>query len=112
MHHRCITQEVLHKILVSPHLLDKSPLRVYAIACRHDLEEEAKIAVRYTLDTNLLDAPLLEDLRQIDAYSCLQLLTLHKRHFQAAQSLIKMTGAYSAIALLSVWMGLQSGGSC
>lgn len=82
---------VLRKVLVSPHFLDTSPLRVYAIACRHDLEEEAKIAARYTLNTNLLDAPLSEDLRHINAYSYHQLLTLHRRRSQAAQDLIRMT---------------------
>lgn len=82
---------VLRKILVSPLFLEMSPLRVYAIACRHDLEEEAKIAARYTLNTNLLDAPLSEDLRHINAYSYHQLLTLHRRRSQAAQALIKMT---------------------
>ena len=112
MHHRFIAQDVLDRILVSPHLLEMSHLCVYAIACRHDLEEEAKIAARYALSTNLLDAPLSEDLRHIDAYSYHQLLT---RHFQAAQGLIKVTArsdACSAMALLSMWMGHQSGDSC
>ena len=103
---------VLRKMLVSPHFLEMSPLRIYAIACQHDLEEEAKIAARYTLNANLLDAPLSEDLRHINAYSYHQLLT---RLFQAAQGLIKVTArpdACSAMALLSMWMGHQSGGSC
>ena len=82
---------VLRKILVSPHSLEISPLHVYAIACLHDLEEEAKIAARYTLNTNLLDTPLSEDLRHINAYSYHQLLTLHRRRSQAAQALIRMT---------------------
>ena len=81
----------LRKILVSPHFLEISPLRVYAIACRHDLEDEAKIAAKYTLNTNLLDAPLSKDLRHINAYSYHQLLTLHRRRSQAAQALIRVT---------------------
>ena len=106
------TIAVLRKVLVSPHLLEMSPLRVYAITCRHDLEEEAKIVARYALNTKLLDAPLSEDLRHVDAYSYHQLLT---RHFQAAQGLIKVTArsdACSAMALLSMWMGHQNGGLC
>ena len=43
MRHLCIAQDTCF-----PPLLEISPLRVYAIACRHDLEE-AKIAARYTL---------------------------------------------------------------
>ena len=95
-----------------PHLLEMSHLCIYAIACQHDLEEEARIAVSYALHTNLLDVPLSEHLRHIDAYSYHQLLMLHRCHFQGVQAPIKMTDTYSAMALLSMWMRHQSGSSC
>jgi BTB/POZ domain len=80
----------LRHILLSPTFLHTSPVRVYAIACRFELDEEAKIASRYTLNVNLLDVSLDgasdgapegvgEDLKWITAFHYHQLMVLHKR---------------------------------
>jgi BTB/POZ domain len=75
----------LRAILVSPAFLEKAPVRVFAIASRFDLEEEAKIASKHTLRVRVLDGPLCEDLRHISAYSYHRLLELHRRRGEAAR---------------------------
>ncbi|KAF9501353.1 hypothetical protein BDN71DRAFT_1585085 [Pleurotus eryngii] len=77
----------LRKLLVSPHSLQSQPVRVFAIACRFDLDDEAKTASRYTLRVNVLDCPLSDDLKHISADSYHQLLDLHRRRPRTAQEL-------------------------
>ncbi|KAG6853136.1 hypothetical protein C0991_006616 [Blastosporella zonata] len=80
----------LRKLLVSPHFIKSDPTRVYAIASRFELEEEARIASKYTLDVQILDASLSDDLKHITAYSYHRLLDLHHRRAQAAVALLKI----------------------
>jgi hypothetical protein len=80
----------LRKLLVTPHFLESSPTRVFAIASRYELEPEAQIASRYTLSVNVLDCPLSDDLKHISAYSYHRLLDLHRRRADAAQGLLKV----------------------
>lgn len=75
----------LRVLLVSPAFLETEPVRVFAIASRFDLEEEAKIASKYTLRVRVLDVPLCEDLRHISAYSYHRLLELHRKRGEAAR---------------------------
>jgi len=75
----------LRVLLVSPAFLETAPVRVFAIASRFDLEEEAKLASKHTLRVQVLDAPLCEDLRHISAYSYHRLLDLHRRRGDAAR---------------------------
>ncbi|KAJ3572101.1 hypothetical protein NP233_g3304 [Leucocoprinus birnbaumii] len=81
--------EVLRGMLVSQRYLVENPLRVYGIATSFDLEDEAKIASRYTLNINLLDAPLCDEMRHISAYSYQKLINLHRTRAKAASELIK-----------------------
>lgn len=78
----------LRRMLVTPRFLESSPTRVFAIAARFDLDEEAKIASRQTLTLNLLDTPLSDDLKHISAYSYHQLLSLHRQRSKAAADLL------------------------
>lgn len=78
----------LRTLLVAPRFLEADPLRVYAIACRFDLEDEARIASRHTLHVNVLDAPLTDDLKFISAFQYRQLLNLHRRRAAAALELL------------------------
>lgn len=80
----------LRKLLVQPHFIKTSPTRVYAIACRYDLEHEAKFASSFTLGSNILDSPLSDDLKYITAFSYHRLLDLHRRRALAAQALLKI----------------------
>src|SRR5258708_27749785 len=75
----------LRMLLVSPAFLETEPVRVFAIASRFDLEEEAKIASKHTLRVRVLDVPLCEDLRHISAHSYYRLLELHQRREEAAR---------------------------
>jgi len=80
----------LRKILVTPQFLQTSPARVYAIASRYELEAEAQLASRYTLNIHILDCPLSDDLKHITAHSYHRLLDLHRRRADAAQKLLKI----------------------
>ena len=80
----------LRKQLISPHFLQISPIRVYALACRYELDEEMKIASRYTLGINILDTPPMEDLKYISGYSYHRLLNFHRQRSKAAQNLLQI----------------------
>lgn len=80
----------LRKHLVIPSFLETSPTRVFAIASRFELEEEAQLASKYTLNINVLDCPLSDDLKHISAHSYCRLLGLHKRRAEAAQALLRI----------------------
>ncbi|KAG6907320.1 hypothetical protein DXG01_009439 [Tephrocybe rancida] len=82
--------DVLRKILVSPRFTKLDPTRVYAIASRFELEDEACVAAKCTLNFQVLDAPLSDDLKFITAHSYHRLLALHRRHAQAAIALLKI----------------------
>ena len=77
-------------LISTPHFLQMSPIRVYALACRYGLDEEMKIASRYTLSIDMLDAPPLDDLKYITGYSYHRLLNFHRQQSKAAQNLIQI----------------------
>jgi len=81
--------ENLKTLLISPCFLEFFPLRVYAIACRYEFEEEARVASRYTLHENILDGQLSDDLKYITAYSYHRLLELHRHRARDAQDLLR-----------------------
>jgi len=83
-----VAVETLRRLLVAPRFVEAFPIRVYAIASRYELEEEAKVASRYTLMVNILDCPLHEDLKHITAYSYHRLLDLHRRRSKDAQGVL------------------------
>lgn len=80
----------LRALLVSVRFLRSSPIRVYAIACRYGLDEEARLASRHTLSVNLFDGTPSRDLRYITAYEYHQLLSLHKNRSSAAIALLQI----------------------
>lgn len=81
---------VVRRNLVSPVFLSREPLRVFAIACRFGLQEEACEASRATLRITLLDAPLCDELRYVSAYDYHRLLTLHRSRASAARGLLSL----------------------
>jgi len=82
----------LSSLLVSSQFMDANPTRVYAIACRYDLEEVAKLASRSTLSMDILEKGCPpEDLKNITAYSYHRLLEFHRARSQAAQDLVKVS---------------------
>ena len=81
--------QTLRRLLVSPVFLEKEPTRVYAIASRYDLEEEARIASSYTLRINILDCPLSDELKHITAWSYHRLLLLHRRRSEEALKVLE-----------------------
>ncbi|KAJ8487580.1 hypothetical protein ONZ45_g14283 [Pleurotus djamor] len=80
----------LRKHLISPHFLQEYPIRIFAVACRYDLDFEAKVASRYTLRFNVLDCPISDELKFISAYSYHQLLDLHRCRSRAAQEVLTL----------------------
>ncbi|KAI0692559.1 hypothetical protein BC835DRAFT_1277544 [Cytidiella melzeri] len=83
-----VAVDALRDLLLSPAFVEKEPLRVYAIACRFDLEQEAKVASTHSLAVTVLDSPLSEDLKYITAFQYRQLLDLHRSRAAAAQELL------------------------
>ncbi|KAG6818742.1 hypothetical protein H0H93_002198 [Arthromyces matolae] len=79
----------LRKLIVLPRFVEADPTRVYAIASRFELEDEARIASKHTLNVRVLDTPLSDDLKHITAYSYHRLLDLHTRRVNAAIGLLK-----------------------
>jgi len=80
----------LRKHLISSHWLQTSPIRVYALACRYELDEEMKLASQYTLGINLLDEPHIDDLEFITGYAYHHLRNFHHQRSRAAQELIRI----------------------
>ncbi|KXN88967.1 hypothetical protein AN958_06271 [Leucoagaricus sp. SymC.cos] len=78
----------LRRLLTSPQNLRDSPIQVYAIASRFDLEEDIQAASSHTLRYNLLDGPLCEDLKYISAWQYHRLLDLHRTRSKNAQEII------------------------
>ncbi|KAF8904282.1 hypothetical protein CPB85DRAFT_982180 [Mucidula mucida] len=70
----------------------EAPLRVYAIATRFGFEEEMRVAAKGTLRYNVLDCPLNDDLKNINAYDYHRLLDLHRRHVKATQAALLNPG--------------------
>ncbi|KAH7916239.1 hypothetical protein BJ138DRAFT_594278 [Hygrophoropsis aurantiaca] len=81
----------LRRVLLTPDFLRENPTRVFAIACRYELDYETKIASQHTLSVNVLDCPLSDDLKFITAHSYHRLLDLHRRRATAAQQVLKIT---------------------
>ncbi|KAL4247884.1 hypothetical protein ABKN59_007469 [Abortiporus biennis] len=54
----------LRRYLTDPIFLEKEPLKAYAIAVIYNLKEEAKLVSRYTLRLNIIDEPLLEEMKK------------------------------------------------
>ncbi|KAF9000242.1 hypothetical protein BDQ17DRAFT_1427242 [Cyathus striatus] len=80
----------LRKLLVAPRFVETYPLRVYAIACRYDLDDEAKQASRYTLDHDVVNGPLCDDFKHVTAFQYHRLIELHRRRADAAVRLLKI----------------------
>ena len=82
-----VATDGLRKQLVDPAFLKMSPLRVYAIASRFELDEEATIAAKATLYTGLR-LPLHEDLKGMTGYTYHRLVLLHERRARDAIALL------------------------
>jgi hypothetical protein len=80
--------DTLRRLLVAREFVVAHPIRVYAIACQLDLEEEAKIASSYTLNVNLFDGPPCKELKHVSAYDYHRLLALHRQRSAAALALL------------------------
>ena len=85
-----VATDGLRKRLVDPVFLKMYPLRVYAIASRFELEEEATLAAKATLSTGLHGLPLHEDLKGMTAYSYHRLFLLHERRARDAIALLSL----------------------
>ncbi|KAI0832802.1 hypothetical protein BC628DRAFT_1308924 [Trametes gibbosa] len=80
--------DALRRRLVSPEFLDASPLRVYGLATRYELDEEAGIASRALLNMPLSSQVPHEDLKHITAYDYHRLVVLREERALAAISLL------------------------
>jgi len=67
----------LQLILFSPSFLENDPILVYAIACRANLDEEARLAIPYTFGTDLVQDISPDKLRMMTVESYHHLLVEH-----------------------------------
>ncbi|KAF8216663.1 hypothetical protein K438DRAFT_2081385 [Mycena galopus ATCC 62051] len=74
--------------LVASHLIEPDPLRVFALAVRDNLYQEAKICARYTLRTPVLGNMYKPELEYITAGAYHRLQEYHVRCGVAAQGVI------------------------
>ena len=79
--------DLLRDMLI-PRFLETSPLRVYALASRWGLEEEAKIASRKTLTMDIFKEFPREDAELMGGGPCQQLYLLHFNRREAARGLV------------------------
>jgi len=80
--------EPLREMLI-PRFLEKSPLRVYALASRWGFEEEARTASRKTLTLDIFKKFPREDAELMGGGACQQLYLLHFNRREAARSLVE-----------------------
>lgn len=89
----------LRRRLIAAGFLTTSPLRVYAIASRYELDEEAKIASIATLSAGLDKHPIHDgDLEAMSGYAYRQLLLLHEQRGRAAVALLKLPEEITCMA--------------
>jgi hypothetical protein len=74
--------------LISPHFLEKQPLRVYALAVFHKLEGEARSAAKMTLRIALHDQPYVAELEYISAGDLRRLLDYQIQCMKAAKKAV------------------------
>ena len=67
---------------------EKTPLTAYAIACRHELFDEARIISKYTLGVDLSKADLAFDFVGVPAANIRRLVQLHSTRASEAEILI------------------------
>ncbi|KAH9854961.1 hypothetical protein C2E23DRAFT_46114 [Lenzites betulinus] len=80
--------EALRRRLVASEFLEASPLRVYGLATRYELDEEAAIASKALLSVPLSSQSPHEDLKHITAYDYHRLIVLREQRALAAISLL------------------------
>lgn len=72
---------------ITPLFLDQ-PLRLYALAARHDWEEEAKFASRHTLNLSIHDKQHLPIMNHIPSAYLIRIIKLHRERRDQFQRLI------------------------
>lgn len=82
-----VVMETLRDILI-PRFLETSPFRVYALASRWDLEEEANIASKKTLAFDALGEFPQEDAELMGGVACQKIYHLHIRCRDKARALV------------------------
>lgn len=74
------------EMLVETRFLRANPVRVFAIACRYKMEEEARLAARATLSESLTEEACGPELEFITAGKLFKLLQCHLRSVTAARN--------------------------
>lgn len=79
----------LRALLIGPSFLEKAPLRVYALACTYNFQEEAKLASRHCLKLDILqEAEVYDELSMISGRDLLRLIKLHQSRGTAIMAIL------------------------
>jgi len=82
----------LKNILIQPAFAEPQPLRAYALACIHGLQDEAKIISRHCLKTDILQqGDIYEELAIITGKDLLRLIKLHQTRATQIISILNTT---------------------
>lgn len=85
--------QLLKSLLASSEFLKKDPIRVYSIACRWKLKEEADLAAPYTSSLDVLSCVREEDIRWMTGMEYHRILMLEKGRRARSTSVIFTTPA-------------------
>ncbi|EPQ56106.1 hypothetical protein GLOTRDRAFT_39749 [Gloeophyllum trabeum ATCC 11539] len=101
----------LRKELVCTGHLQSESLRVFAVACRLRLADEARLAARHTLAQLLGDKPATPEMQYISALPLHRLIEYRHRCSYAARYLTLSPGT-EWIPTDEAWIWIQCGGKC
>lgn len=83
----------LKNTLIQPAFTEPQPLRAYALACIHGLQDEAKIISRYCLKTDILQqGDIYDELAIITGRDLLRLIKLHQTRATQIISILNNNG--------------------
>ncbi|TBU35170.1 hypothetical protein BD311DRAFT_745701, partial [Dichomitus squalens] len=77
-------------------LVDKSPIRVYDMACRMSWEEEAKAAASCTLRMDILSENTATELARLEGPHLMKLLMLHERRRRLVAAALAVPDLFNA----------------
>jgi BTB/POZ domain len=82
------THKNVRRLLVAPKFLETEPLRVYLIACRYKLGDEARLAAKYALQFPMF-GPYIEELEHVPASVHHHLMDYHQQCGKAAAEITR-----------------------
>jgi len=97
----------LRRWLLQPIFLQREPVRVFAIACRYKMEEEARTAAQATLEMPILKFPYVEELEYLPSRMLFELLKYHRECEETMRSMCKGSLSYEERRIFDTIVGID-----